>query len=429
MWTLKNVVKCVTAVAAAALIAACSNSNNHSSPTNLRFINATQSSTLSVTLNQTGQFSNVTAGTATGYAQITPANYAIAVTSSNGSLATSTQTLGLASGQTYTLLAYERQGAIVALIIVEDQSTPPTGYATFEVSNSSLDSGNLDVYVVSPGTTSLTGLSPSFQSVNFGSAPSATSLVAGTYDVVATASGNPTDVRSHLSSVVVTSEQILMAAYTSTSGGALVNGVLLTQGGTVQFAPTTQARVRVVSALPSSPPTAVNATVGGTTLASVYSPIAGVYNLISGASSSTSYSIVAGTATVTGSTTFGAGGDFTILVYGAVSSPTVSILTDNNQTPIASNINLRLVNAAVNNGAPGMTLQDNGVQVATAVQYGQASGYFGVTAAALSSLTVIAPGNTPSTLTTPTTSLTIPNAVYTVFVIDTSLTPYAIRDR
>jgi hypothetical protein len=431
MSNLMRFVKSVAAVLFAVLIAACGSSNNSAAPVHLRFVNATPASTLSVTLNGTGQFSGVTAATATGYAQLTPANYTIQVASSTGALATSTQLVGLASGQTYTLLAYQREGAIVAELVVEDQTLPASGYASIAVSNSSPDPGTLDVYIVPPGTTSLTGLSPTFQQVVFGATPSATTMVVGTYDIVATATGNPSDVRSRLSSVAIGSTQILLAAFTSTSGGALVDAVLLTQGGSVQFAPTTQARVRVVSALPSSPPTPVTATVGSTTLASVYSPIAGAYTLVPGGTSSTSYSIAAGgAAPLTGSATFAAGGDFTILVYNAA-SPTVSILTDNNQSPIGSNTNLRLVNAGVSNGAPGMTLQDNGVQVATGVQYGQASGYFGVTAAATSSLTVIAPGNSPgpTSLTTSTVSLNVAGGVYTIFVVDGTLIPYPSRDR
>jgi hypothetical protein len=418
-------VKSVAAVLFAVLIAACSSSNNSATPVHLRFVNATPASTLSVTLNGNGQFSGVTAGTATGYAQVTPSNYTIEVTSSNGALATSTQVLGLASGQTYTVLAYQRDGAIVAELVVEDQTLPASGYATIAVSNSSPDPGTLDVYIVPPGTTSLTGLSPTFQQVVFGAAPSATTMVSGTYDIVATATGNPSDVRSRLSSVSFASTQILMAAYTSTGGGALVDAVLLTQGSSVQFKPATQARVRAVSALPVAGATPVVATVGGTTLANVYSPVAGLYALVTGGTSTYSVTVNGTPVATLPAATFAAGGDFTILVYGSASSPSVAVFTDNNQAPIGSDINLRLVNAAVN-VAGGLTLYDNQVQVASSVPYGQASTYFGVVGSSTSTLEVIEPGATPVSLSI---SLNAPGAVYTVFVIDSTLMPYPIRDR
>jgi predicted transcriptional regulator len=428
MWTLTRVVKCVAAVALVALIAACGNNNNNSAPTNLRFVNATQGATLSVTLNQTGQFSNVAARTATSYAQVTPANYAVSVTSSSGTLATATQTVGLASGQTYTLLAYERDGAIVALLVVENQSTPASGYATFEASNSSPDCGNLDVYVVSPGA-SLSGLSPVFSGINFGSLPAASSLVAGTYDIVATAAGDPTDIRSRLSSVVVSNEQILMTAYTSTSGGALVDSVLLTQGGSVSFSPTTQARVRIASALPQSGSTPVAATVGSASFATVFSPNPGSYTPVTGGTSTYSVTVNGTAVAMLPAATFAVGGDFTILVYGtSASSPLVAVFTDNNQTPASGNANLRLINASATNSG-GLTMYYNGKEAAISIGYGTASAYVPVVPFSLGSLELIESSVAPQNFTLTTSS----GSVYTVFVIDTttagSWTVVPIKDR
>jgi len=423
MSNLTRFVKSAAVALLAVLISACGSGSNNATPTNLRFVNATTGTSLSVTLNGIGQFSNVAAGAATGYAPVTPSNYTIEVTSANGTLATSAQVQGLASGQTYTLLAYQRDGAIVAELIVEDQAIPAAGFSTVAISNSSPDAGTLDVYILPPGTTNLTGLAPVFQQVVFGAAPAAVAYTAGTYDIVATGTGNQNDVRSRLSSVVLTGGQIVMAAYTSTSGGALVNTVLLTQGGSVQFEAATQARVRVVSALPAAGLTPVTATVGATSLATVYSPNPGIYTLVGGGTST--YSVSPSPATLPAAT-FAAGGDFTILVYGSASSPIVSVLADNNQAPIGGNVNLRLVNAATA-AAGGLTLYDNGVQVASAIGYGGASAYYGTGESAASTLQVVAPGlsSQPDTV-----SLSIPDAVYTIFVIDpATLAPIVIRDR
>lgn len=411
-----------------ALLTACgSGSNSSSSPVSLRFVNASHSANLTVSLNGTIQFSSVAPGSNTGYASIGSGEYTITVISASGSLASWTLTTGIGAGSQLTLLAYDRDGAVLASLISEGETAPPSGYALVQVSNVSPDSGALDVFLVSPGTTTLLGLTPTFQSAAYLAQPAFTTLVAGTFDLVATATGNASDVRFRLPSVPITNGQILTAGFTDTTSGALVNGVLMNQGGGVQFAAASNARVRVVSALPVSPASLVAATVGSTALASVYSPNPGSYTLVPGNTSSYSIS-VAGTA-IAGLPTanFAIGGDFTILVYGAAaSSPAVSIFTDNNQVPTGSNANLRLVNAAVN-VAGGLTLYDDNVQVASSIGYGQASSYFGVAESANSTLELIEPSQPPKIVTP--VSIDAPQAVYSIFVIDSTLTPYVIRDR
>jgi uncharacterized protein DUF4397 len=417
-------------VALAGLVGACGSGNNNQSPAVLRFINASRTSALTLTLNGTVQFSGIATQSATTYAQVTPSTYTVSVTSTNGSLSSTAQVLGIGSAQTYSILAYDRNGAIVVALLTENQSVPTTGYVQFGIANESPDSGALDLYVVPTTTTSLSGLAPTFQTAGFGAAPAFTTLVAGTYQIIGTATGNPNDVRFRIPSQQVASTQILMLAFTSTTGGALVNGVLATQGGSVSFSPTTDARVRVVSALPVAGASPVAATVGGTAVTPVFSPNPGTYTLVAGGT--TSYSIsVAGTPIASlPAATFTTGDDFTILVYGASpSSPAVSVFTDNNQSPLAGNVSLRLVNAGVTL-AGGVTMYDNNVQVANAVAYGAAAPYFGVTQSAVSTLLFVVPGLNP--LTVVNVSLNVPAAVYTIFVIDNSLTANSlaiIRDR
>jgi hypothetical protein len=409
--------KFTAAVALALLIAACGSSNNNSSPASVRLINASHTANLTLTLNGAAQFSNVASGSATGYDQVTASTYTLAVASSSGTLASSTQVVGLASSQTYSVLAYDRDGAIVALVVAENQTVPTAGFSLLGISNDSPDCGALDVYVVAPGTSTVVGLTPTFSQVGFGAAPLFTTLVSGTYEIVATASGNPNDVRFKTASQQLTSTQIALLGFTSTSGGALVNGVFANQGtSSVSFSQTTNARVRVVSALPPAGASPVAATVGTTALAPVFSPNPGTYTLVPGGT--TSYSIsISGTA-VAGlpAATFATGGDFTILVYNTTASPVVTILTDNNQAPIAGDVNLRLVNAAVTTPG-GVTVYDNNVAIANSVAYGAAAPYFGVTEAANSTLEFDAQG---IRFLDPNVSLNVPAAVYTIFVIDST---------
>jgi hypothetical protein len=420
--------KCLSAALLGVLLVACGSHNNGggtAAPANFRFVNASQDGSLTVAVDGTAQFSNVPGPSTSDYASVVAGTHTVTVTGASGSLASPAVSVSLNPAQTYSLVAYVRDGAVVASLVTESQAVPASGDATLGVANLSPDSGGLDLYLVAPGTPNLAGLAPTFQSASYRAAPTWATFVAGTFDIVVTAAGNPNDVRQRLSSISVSGGQISLLAVTSTSGGALVNAALLTQAGAVQFVPATSARVRVVSALSVSSAIPVTATVGTTSLAPVFAPNPGTYTLVAG--NATAYAVSAAGAPIAAlpAATFATGGDFTVLVYGAVASPSVSILTDINQQPIvAGDVNLRLVNAGVND-AGGLTLYDNNVQVASSVAFGTASSYFGAPSAN-SVLELVEPAVAPlstSMLLGPTGS------VYSVFVIDATLTPYVIRDR
>jgi hypothetical protein len=182
--------------------------------------------------------------------------------------------------------------------------------------------------------------------------------------------------------------------------------------------------VRVVSALPASAAAAVVATVGAQTLAPVYSPNPGAYTLVTGGTSS--YSITAGGAAVSGlpAATFATGADYTILVYGTTAAPKVSVFADDNHQAVGGQTNLRLVNGGIN-ATGGVTLYNNNVVVATSVGYGAASTYVGTISSGVSTLQLVTPGVTPVTATAQLVS----GSVYTVFVLDSTLTPYIVKDR
>jgi len=423
-----KLMKCLSSTLLGVLLVACGGHNNGggtAAPANLRFVNASQGASLTLAVDGTAEFSNVAGASTSDYASVAAGTHTVTVTGGNSSLASPAVSVPLNPAQAYSLVAYVRDGAVVASLVAESQVVPASGNATLGVANLSPDSGGLDLYLVAPGTANLAGLAPVFQSVSYRAAPSWATFVAGTFDIVVTAAGNPNDVRQRLSSISVSGAQVVVLALTSTSGGALVNAALLTQAGTVQFIPTTNARVRVVSALNVSSAIAVTATVDTTSLAPVFAPNPGTYALVAG--NTTAYAVSAGGVPIATlpSATFATGGDFTVMVYGAAASPSVSILTDINQQPILNgDVNLRLINAGVN-VAGGLTLYDNNVQVASSVAYGTASPYFG-TPSANSVLELVQPAVAPLTTTV---VLGPTGSVYSVFVIDGTLTPYVIRDR
>jgi hypothetical protein len=428
MKTATKVLICPAWAVCAALLASCGSSSNNSTSATLRLINATHHGNLNVVLNGTNSLSAVPASSTTGYVSVTSGSYSVTVTDSGATLASATQSLSFSSGNNYSVLASDRDGAINLAVILENQPAPPSGYGTLSVSNLSLDSGPLDIYIVAPSTTSLAGLAPTFQFVGYSPTPSGTTLIASSYEIVATAAGNVADVRFTLPSVTVGNLQIQTLIFTSTPGGALVDGVQMTQGGKVEFAPTANARVRVVSGLPATPALPVVGTVGAIPLSVVYAPNPGTYTLVAGGASTYSVGVNGTPVATLPAQTFTTGGDFTILVYELAGSPVVAVFPDNNQAPVGGDVNLRLVNAAVTDTG-GLTMYDNGVQVASSVAIGKASPYFGATLSANTILELVKPG---ASLNDPV-SLTVPQSVYTVFVFDSTLTSLPgvalVRDR
>jgi hypothetical protein len=423
-------------------LAACHHSGSGSSTpaSYVRLVNATQSNSLGLVLNQGVTTNSVTTNVATtvatgvaqssasGYTGVASGAYSSVVSDATNSL-NSGSPLPLSLGGTYyTVIASQRDGVIQQNLIVDNQVSV-AGSTWFTAPNFSVDAPTLDVYVVPPGTTDLTSYSATISVMSYGSAISPVLLAADTYEIIVTAKGNKDDVRLTLPSVTFASGEILTLALTATPGGGLVNGVLVQQGGPVTVVPASTARVRVVAALPATTPTAtdVSATVGATTLADVASsPSPGSYTLVP-AGSLTGYAVnVTGGGTGTASDpafTFDAGGDYTILVYGSAGAPTLQVLPDRNQTEGSLAV-LRLVNAA---NTSSVTLFVDGMPVTGAVApYGSSTGYFGEDAAS--------PVQFNSGAIPCSNCAGVPlesRGVYTYFVVGPSSAPYVIvsRDR
>jgi len=411
----------VAAVAAAALCATLAGCGSHGStaaaPASLRLVNATQASTLTLSLNGAAEIPNLAPGAASGYASIAAGSYTSSVGPTDGSLGASTQLVALGSGGAYTTLAYQRSNAIVSTTFTDNLAAPAAGGALVRVANVSQDAGPLDVYIVAQGSTSLTNLTPTFQNVPSGSASTPSLATAGTYGLFVTAYANQSDVRFSLPAFTLSSTEILTIALTSTSGGALVNATLITQGGATQFIPNQAARVRLVAAFPPNGTTSVtaNAAVNSTTLPTLTAPSLSNYSLVT--APTTSYAVVVnGVSVATAAlpaTSFASGGDYTILAYGSSTAPTVAVFTDNNQTAGFDAI-VRVINASVPTG--GVSLSYNFQTLANNVAYGAASAYTGVTPSSAAQLQLTSPNTAFVTYTVPNVNF-VSSAVYTLFAL------------
>lgn len=394
-----------------------SDSSSTSTTSYIRLVNATQVNDLQMTAGSTTTSSGIDVGGASSYASLTAATYSVIVSAADGSLSTSsTSSLALTADVSYTVVAYARGGQIKLLTLTDSKTAPSTGFASMTVTNAGSDAGAVDIYVVSPGA-AITDLSPTFSDVTAGASSLTNSITAGTYDIVVTAYNKPSDVRLTMSSVTLTSTQIVDLVLTTTAGGTLVDGALITQKGAVTLQPANKARVRVAAAFPAgvSSNVIVATTIGGSALSSVTAPSIGAYSLVP--ANATAYTVtVNGVAVGTLPTaTFASGGDYTIMVYGASSTtPAVSVFTDNNQLP-TSGAKIRLVNGAV--ASAGLSLSDNYVPLFSEVTYGNASEYSGITSGS-SLLQLTSPVSTFTSYSTTVSILS--SGVYSLFVLGTT---------
>ncbi len=433
MQSVKKILLSVAGALMATVLTACGSGNAVIIPANIRMVNATNS-VLTLALNGSGFIGNVPAESSSGYGPAPPGTYTQSVASASGIVASSTNTLGLGTGQYYTTLAYQRDNVVYSATYPDNQALPSPGYASLNIANVSPDAGSLDIYLVPHPFTTLAGLSPTFQSVqglSTAAALAATNPGASppiAYDVVVTGAGKPSDLRLTLANPNFASQQEYTLALTSTTGGALVNSVLIPQGINVPsnaFIPATQARVRVMSALPVANSLPVVATAGGVALPTDYAPTPTYYQLVAGGSTVTALT-VGGAAVTLPTDTFAAGGDYTILVYGSASAPVAKVLVDTNQV-ISNFASIRVVNAAVT-GSTGVTLFVNGSLAASNVLYGTdgaPAAYTGVTPASGASLQLIGGGYNQ----TATGISLVTGSVNTVLVYDATLPPLIISDR
>jgi len=453
-----RILLCAVGAAVASLLISCGSGSGTPTPALVRLTNVSNTD-LTLSLNQTYNTSSVPpppgGGIISPYISVPPGTYTYSVFSTPGStfLAPSTQNgLGLGTGQSYTTVAYNRNSVVFANTIADDLTAPAAGLATLAVANMSPDTGPLSIYLAQVGTSSVTS-GATFPAVQGLSESGAANPAAGTpYDIFVTAYNNPNDIRLTIPGVVLSSTQIAVLALTSTSvpvsglggattgGGALVNAVLINQGGTGAYLPNPWARVRVWSAVPApsgstlTPAVEVTvpgATVLGSTAAATggalpvdYAPVPTPYVLVPGGSAITGIS-VGGTAISVPTTTFAAGGDYTVVVYGtgATATPVVAAVFADDNLVSPGLASMRVINAG-DTASGGPTLLVGGRTAASSVGYGTASGYSGVPAGSNLQVQLIS-ADYNQTITYSLTS----GDVYSVFVYNITQPPIIFEDR
>jgi hypothetical protein len=377
-------------------------------------------------VNSDGESSLFVSGTASNdasaYQGLTEGSYTFRILGAGGSSAASSTSGSVTKQDHFVLVSYLSGGALTTLLLGEDEARPASGNAKLRVLNGAASEvGGIDVFVTSHECTALTDTDTAFASDVSGLQDSFGEIItssAGTsWNLCVTGTGSKSDVRLAITGASFKDRQISTLILTRTSGGALLNGMLLEQQGALTSYANTLARVRLVADAANAG--LVSATVNNVALAADQaSPQIGGYQAISSGTLAMALSI-GGTAVTTTPLTVDAGGDYTLLVAGTAAAPTIALLADNN-TPSTSTslpVKMRLVNGLNNLETPASTTAA-GSLVASGVAFGSASAYD--TLAANSGTADILVNSAGATLFQLADQTLVSGGIYTVFLLGDS---------
>ncbi len=389
----------------------------------VRLVNATTDySSLSLYESTSEVTDSVDADSVGSYGGLDAGTYTLNVRSTGSSSNAATTSQTVAKGDHFTLVAYVNGGALETTTLTDNESAPSSGYAKLRVFNAASSSvASVDVYVTSNACASLTSADTAVATAVTGLQSAYSTVVAATagsnWHVCVTGAGSRTDVRLDIPSVTLTSQEIATLVVTKSTGGYLLNGLLLDQQKTLTSYANANVRLRLVADAASR--ATVSATANGTTLASSStSPTVGTWKTVTAGDLSLTLSIGGVAITKTGLTA-AAGGDYTLLVAGDTGSPTINLLTEDDtpSTSTTSPVRMRLVNG-LNGNSGDVMLTANGVSVGDSVAFGAMSD--AVNLAASSGAEDLLVTQAGSTLWEATDQTLTSGSVYTVFLLGDS---------
>lgn len=401
--------------AAGILLAACGGKSDSSGDSaSLRVANATiNHPSLDLLVNSNVAASATAANTVSAYVAPASGSNTLQLNDAGGATALATTVPTLTAGAHYTMVAYESGGSVKTVILSEDVAAPTAG-VTLRIYNVAVDAGKLDVYITTNACTNLTALTASGSFAGASNQPATLNQGAGTWNVCVTAQGSKTDLRMSMP-ITIVGQTVASVLLLPASGGTLIDGALLTQQSTYAATRNPNVRLRLAAAVSGSAAVTATATTAAGSIAidsSGLAPAFGFYTLVP-ATSSINVSAPGSVASPTGLV---AGSDMTLLVYGAPSNATATLITDDNRLPTdATTVKLRLING-VTGTSGALTFTANNSLVATGVAPATASAYASIasstTALDLSFTSTQSSGNYFTSATTLNA-----NTVYSVMLV------------
>ena len=154
------------------------------SKTRFRVMNGVvDESDLSIVEDGNNVSNNLAYATSTGYLSAHAGSHQIQIEPSGTSNVFLTQTVNFSSGTDTTILAFNFSSSPQSLVLLDDNSAPPSGDAKLRLINVAPSLGPTDVYVVAPGT-DINTVSPTITDLAFGASSSYQNLTAGSYEII-----------------------------------------------------------------------------------------------------------------------------------------------------------------------------------------------------------------------------------------------------
>lgn len=402
------------AMSSLALLSACGGgSSSSSSEAQIRLVNASSAySALDLSVAGSTTATAVAYGAASAYGTTTAGTSVTSLVQSAGSTIASLYPT-LTAGKHYSLIAYGWPGSMHSTLLQEEETAPAANYAKLLVLNLAPDAGTLDVYLTQ-NIDDLANASPTVSAVAGGYSSAYTTLASGSFRVRVTGTGRYADLRLDVPSITLSSEQVATLVITPTQGGVLVNGILMTQQGSLSAFGVSSARARVVAAVADN--ASVAAQLGSASLlGSSIAPSIGEYQIV-GAGSTSLIVKVNGLEQPVATPALQAGYDYTVLVWGTPDAPQITVMTDDNRLPsTSSTAKIRLVNGVARLNA-GLTMTLDYSAIASNVLPGTASAGVSVNSSTSSLLAISSP-----TSGTPVYSVSalpvVSSGIYTVFMM------------
>ncbi len=397
-------------------------SKSGSGSAQLRLMNANSGyASLDLKVDDVAVNTAVASGTVGAYASVGTSAQTHTVYSTGSTTALSTTVRTLASGSSYTAVAYGASGALKTALIDENVVAADAGKAKLLVLNLATDAGTLDVYLTGSNDT-LDSAVPLAVAVQGGGSVGYVTTTSGDYRLRITGSGDKTDLRLDAPVVTLPSTGVATLLVTPGGSGLLVNALLLNHKGTLASLATSLSRVRVVAAVAAN--TLVSATVAGTAvLPAATSPTIGEYVQLPSGNASVQL-VVGGNPVTMLPQALTAGSDYTLLVWGTADQPKLTAIVDDNRLPSAAgNAKIRLVHGVAGLTSP-LTLTVDFSAVASNVAQGQASAFTEIGATGTGRLDVTYPLSS-GPLYTLTGAPLAAKGLYTVFMFGDAAKPSA----
>jgi hypothetical protein len=363
------------ALAATALLSACGgggSSNNNSGDASVRLLNASIGhSSLDLKRETTAVNSAVAFGSAGSYTAVPTSTSSAQVFAAGGTTVLASPTLsGLVKDTRYTVIAWGEAGAVTPIVLSEGEAAPTTtGKAKILVFNLAAGAGNVDVYMTN-ATAALADVSPNAAVLSPGRADSYREVDASAYRLRVTAAGSKTDLRLDVPAVTLESQKVYVLMLTSAPGSAMVNALLMPYDAAVTRFENGIAKARVISALPRT--STVTASLNGATvLNNAGSPVVSAYETVTVTNGATLRWTVDGVTQPDRILALARSATYSLLVWGAPATPTLTILTEDNSLPVSGSARLRVLNAV--QGLQAVDLYLNLSPVISGVASGQLS--------------------------------------------------------